>query len=139
MKLYLYIIGLVLSLSGSAFGQDSIQSIFDLHPPTEFENIHLQKLSSDDRATTFVIWVKLSVKVHKHETHTEHVYVLEGEGNFILGEETMEVKAGDFIFIPMDTWHGVNVTSEKTMKVISVQSPEFKGLDRVFKTGTEKD
>jgi len=99
-----------------------------------FDNIYVQQLSSDSLSSTFAIWIKLKVKQHKHVYHTEHVYVLEGKGKMSIGDSTLMIKKGDFITIPKDTWHGVKVTSKRTMKVISVQSPQFKGLDRVFKT-----
>ena len=48
-----------------------------------------------------------------------------------LGSITKEIKAGDIIFIPANTFHEVKVTSEKPLKVISIQAPEFDGTDRV--------
>jgi len=74
------------------------------------------------------------VKLHKHDFHTEHVYVLEGSGDFTLGNTTQPIKKGDLITIPKNTWHGVEVTSKVPLKVVSIQSPEFKGIDRVFKS-----
>ena len=100
-----------------------------------YENIYVKKMSSDSLATSFAIWVKLKVKMHKHVKHTEHVTILQGKGKFTIGDTTITVKKGDFITIPMGTWHGVEVTSRRPMKVISIQSPEFKGEDRVFKRG----
>jgi mannose-6-phosphate isomerase-like protein (cupin superfamily) len=60
------------------------------------------------------------------------VVILEGEGIITLGSITKEIRAGDIIFIPADTFHEVNVTSEKPMKVISIQAPEFDGTDRIL-------
>lgn len=110
----------------------------DLHASQEFENIHVQKLATDSLSTTFAIWVKLKVKMHKHVEHVENVYVTEGKGNFYLADTSYQVKTGDLIVIPKNTWHGVDVTSKKAMKVISIQSPEFKGVDRIFKSEVKK-
>lgn len=110
-----------------------IKSVEDLQPTEAFENIHVQKIDSDSLSTTFAIWVKLKVKMHKHVNHVENVYIIEGKGEFTISDSIYKVKEGDLIIIPKDTWHGVNVSSKKTMKVISIQSPEFKGLDRIFK------
>ena len=98
-----------------------------------YPNIYAKKLSSDSLSSTFAIWVKLKVKMHKHVNHTEHVLVVEGAGDFTIGQESKSIVKGDLITIPKDTWHGVTVTSDVPLKVISVQSPEFKGKDRVFK------
>ena len=88
---------------------------------------------TNNEATTFAIWIKKKVKLHKHIYHTENVIIEEGEGEFQLGDSVYQVKKGDVIVIPQDTWHGVIVNSKETMKVISVQSPQFLGKDRIFK------
>lgn len=111
-----------------------IMNLPDFQPEMAYENIHVHKLDTDPLASTFVIWVKNSVKEHYHQDHTEIVYVMEGTGVMTLGEETREVKPGDYIFIPKGTHHSVKVTSTDPMKVLSVQTPEFDGSDRVFVT-----
>ena len=121
----------LLAFSGS-YAQQSLTALGDLQPPEDFENIHVTKVATDERASVFVIWVKNSVRAHRHETHSESVYVLEGTAKMTLGDETFEVKAGDYIYIPMNAVHAVEVTSEEPAKVLSIQAPEFLGKDRVF-------
>ncbi|MCB0761574.1 MAG: cupin domain-containing protein [Flavobacteriales bacterium] len=104
----------------------------DVLPPTEFENIHVEKLASDSLGTVFIIWVKSEVKSHLHQVHTESIYVLEGTGTMTVGDSTFTIHPGSFIFVPHETLHDVVVTSEAPLKVISIQSPEFKGKDRIF-------
>ncbi len=129
---YLMSLLLLSYLGGNCIAQT--KSMDQLQPDSSnYDNIYVHKLSSDSLASSFAIWIKLKVKMHKHVYHTEHVSILEGKGKFTLGDTTITVKKGDFITIPKDTWHGVNVTSKKPMKVISIQSPEFKGTDRLFK------
>ena len=111
----------------------TVKSVNDLQPTEAFDNIHVQKIETDSLSTTFAIWVKLKVKMHKHINHVENVYIIEGKGDFTVSDTLYKVKEGDLIIVPKDTWHGVNVTSKKPMKVISIQSPEFKGIDRIFK------
>lgn len=101
-------------------------------PQKDFENIEVHKVSSDSLSSTFVIWVKKSVKEHYHQNHQESLYVLEGSGTMTLGSDTILIKGGDFISIPATTVHGVTVTSEVPLKVISIQAPEFLGDDRIF-------
>ena len=113
--------------------QNYIHSFNEIKPEKEFENINVKKLSSSSNATTFAIWIKKSVALHKHVQHDENVYIIEGEGVFQLGDSNHIVKKGDLINIPKNTWHGVKVNSKTTMKVISIQSPEFFGNDRVLK------
>ena len=110
-----------------------IKSTDDLEPAEKYDNIYVKKIDTDSLSTTFAIWVKLQVKMHKHLNHVENVYILEGTGDFTVSDSTYEVKKGDLIVIPKNTWHGVTISSKNPMKVISIQSPEFKGLDRVLK------
>lgn len=113
--------------------QEIISSVNKINPDKEFENIHVKKISSDSSSSTFAIWIKQKVKLHKHVYHTENVLIDEGFGEFQINDSIYKVTAGDLIIIPKNTWHGVIVNSKSTMKVISVQSPEYFGKDRIFK------
>ena len=113
--------------------QDIVSSINQILPDKEFENIYVKKISSDSSSSTFAIWIKQKVKLHKHLYHTENVLIDKGFGEFQINDSIYKVAAGDWIVIPKNTWHGVTVNSKSTMKVISVQSPEYFGEDRVFK------
>ena len=113
--------------------QEIITSVNEIYPDKEFENIHVKKISSDSSSSTFAIWIKQKVKLHKHVYHTENVLIDEGFGKFQINDSIYKVTAGDLIIIPKNTWHGVIVNSKSTMKVISVQSPEYFGKDRIFK------
>ena len=77
------------------------------------------------------IFVKNKVPLHKHVEHSETIYVLEGKGLFQLGDQNMEIVAGDYIRVPKGTAHAVKVLSSIPLKIISVQAPEFFGKDRV--------
>ncbi len=101
-------------------------------PAGPFDNVTNQLIYSDSSVSTFLIWIKTAVPLHKHAWHTEQVIVLEGSGEMRLGEKSFPVQKGDVIFIPENTPHGVIVTSEIPLKVISIQAPEFKGDDRIL-------
>ena len=113
--------------------QDIVSSINEIYPEKEFENIHIKRIYSDSSSSTFAIWIKQKVKLHKHVYHTENVLIDKGFGEFQINDSIYKVAAGDWIVIPKNTWHGVVVNSKSTMKVISVQSPEYFGKDRIFK------
>ena len=102
-----------------------------LQAPGNYENVRNQKIYTDSLVSTFEIWVKKEVGLHKHEFHTEQVIVLEGEATMRLGEVWKTIKPGDLIIIPAGTKHEVIVTSSSPLKVISIQAPEFDGKDRV--------
>ena len=117
----------------SLISQQHVSNFKAIKPSTNFDNIHVKKLSSDSNSTTFAIWVKQKVKIHKHIQHVENIYVSEGSGVFYLADSIFNIKSGDLIVVPKNTWHGVDVNSNIALKVLSVQSPEFIGHDRVFK------
>jgi mannose-6-phosphate isomerase-like protein (cupin superfamily) len=94
--------------------------------------VHISPLHSDSSCSSFLICIDKSIKPHVHRTHTEHVFVLEGEGVMRLGSIERKVKAGDTIIIPPNTPHSVQVTSSGSLRVVSVQAPFFDGSDRVF-------
>lgn len=112
-------------LNAQQFELDSISI------PDDFENIFVTQISGDSLSTSFLIVIKHEVKLHKHLEHTEHVYVLEGEGMLQLGEKSLTIKSGDFVFIPKNTAHKVITNSTIPLKVISIQSPAFDGSDRI--------
>lgn len=118
---------------GSSFAQIS-SNILDLKVQEEYDNIHVVPLHTDSLVSSFVIWIKQEVKPHKHELHTEQIYVLEGVAIMKVGQDEFTIKAGSFIFIPKSTIHSVVTTSSTPLKVLSVQAPKFVGEDRVFAT-----
>ena len=134
MRFYILFVLFLTMFTKTVFTQEFVSSIQHIDPDdVEFDNISVKKLSTNHEATTFAIWIKKRVKLHKHLFHTENVIIEEGRGKFQLGDSVYQVKKGDVIVIPQDTWHGVIVNSKETMKVISIQSPQFLGKDRIFK------
>ena len=124
--------GFLLLVSAVLCRAQNFQSLDTVKAYGNYENIYLRKLNSDSLVSSFVIFIKKEVKEHKHVTHSEHVYVLEGEGEMSAGEKKFKVKKGDMIFIPKNTFHALKVTSATPVKVLSIQTPMFDGTDRVL-------
>lgn len=115
----------------SCFSQN-FQSLDTVKTYGDYENIYFRNVYSDSLVSSFVIFVKKEVKLHKHASHTEHVYILDGEGEMRVGENTMKIKKGDIVPIPKNTPHSLKVTSLFPAKVLSIQAPLFDGKDRIF-------
>ncbi|GAB4249593.1 MAG: cupin domain-containing protein [Vicingaceae bacterium] len=130
MKLikYLLIPFLFVAYTGNA----QIFEIEKMQPDTTFENVFVKKITTDSLSTAFVIWVKKKVPPHYHAKHTENIYVLEGSAEMVIGEQTHLIKKGDYFIIPKGTAHSVIVTSEIPLKILSIQTPEFFGEDRIW-------
>ena len=112
-------------------GQDVVTP-GQLSPKKDFENIWSEKIYSDSLGTSILIWVKKAVALHKHESHSEQVYILEGSAEMQIGGDNYSVVAGDLVVIPRNTEHSLTVTSVDPLKAISFQTPEFLGKDRVI-------
>jgi quercetin dioxygenase-like cupin family protein len=125
------VIALIAVLAVAAFAQID-PNLKKLHPPKSYENIHVEQISNDSNQTAFVIWIKNEVALHKHEWHTENVYILDGKGEMTLGDEKFVVEKGDYFNIPEDTPHALKVLSSGPIKVLSIQSPFFDGSDRIL-------
>lgn len=130
MKNLLFLISLTISLTCSA---QEFSELKKYEPTEEYDNIHVQKIAEDEFQSVFIIWVKNNVKEHYHANHSENIVVLEGEAVMTLGDQMFLIKKGDYLNIPKGTQHSITqITSETPLKVLSIQSPLFKGEDRVF-------
>lgn len=107
------------------------QSLTELSPQTN-DNVEIIRLATDKHASQFLIFVRQAVKNHRHLSHSETIYVLEGRGQMQLGDRQFAIGPGDFIQVPEGVVHGVRVSSDQPLKVLSVQAPEFDGTDRVW-------
>ena len=69
---------------------------------------------------------------HIHNEHDETVYVLNGEGEFRLGDKIYPFKPGDVVFIPTDTLH--TPICDGYFAALSIYSPHFdpRNPDREF-------
>lgn len=112
-------------------GQSSV-NYKQIQPTDTFTNIWSKRITNDSLSSGFIIIIKNEVKLHKHQSHSEHVFVLEGKGLMTLADSVFKIKKGDILFIPQNTPHRVKVISKKPLKIISIQSPYFDGKDRIM-------
>jgi len=83
----------------------------------------------DDTDNTLVLFEMLvppNAKVpapHYHVDVDETLYVMEGTFSQIYGTDTLELKAGDKLFIKRGIVHGFNNTGSETARVLCALSP----------------
>ena len=66
------------------------------------ETVKITPLHEDWRQTVNLVQIRRHVELHYHETHTEYIYVLEGEGILTIGleQEQIEVRVeGDELVV----------------------------------------
>lgn len=131
----LFVCNCVLSAPNStkADSNKQIKQMFlpQIKMPDPNKNIDVVKLASSPDSSDFLVFVKDQVPAHKHVTHTESVYVLEGTGILTIDGKAFDIGPGHYVKIPPGAVHGVKVTSKTPIKVLSIQAPEFFGKDRV--------
>ncbi|MBI1306567.1 MAG: cupin domain-containing protein [Bacteroidetes bacterium] len=118
---------LVISAKAQTYSEKELQP-----DSTNFPNVYVKALHSDERTSVFLIMVKDEVKAHKHDEHTETVTVISGKAIMTVNGVSTKIKKGDVVIIPKSTAHSVKTTSRKPLKVISVQAPKFDGKDRIW-------
>jgi quercetin dioxygenase-like cupin family protein len=62
-------------------------------------------------------------KVHAHGGADKLYYVVEGSGEFEVGEEVRQVSEGELLYVPADIPHGVLNNSDARLVVLIVISP----------------
>ena len=67
--------------------------------------------------------------LHVHHNEDETFYVLDGDLTFQVGDERIDVTAGDFLFAPRDVPHAYVVRSERARMLVTA-SPG--GVEQVF-------
>ena len=66
-------------------------------------------------------------KVHAHAGADKLYYVLEGSGDFQVGEEKRTLSQGELLYVPEEVAHGVVNTGTERLVVLIVISPGFHG------------
>lgn len=64
------------------------------------------------------------LKLHKHPASDELFYIVEGRGQFTVGNNQVMVDSGAVVYGPLDTPHGLVNSGENEIVMISVQSPK---------------
>lgn len=74
-----------------------------------------------------------SNELHQH-AHETVFYILQGEGNVVLGSKTTQVKQGDFVYIPRWVNHQTKNTGDVNLRVLAIT--DF-GLTKCFPENTD--
>ncbi|MCZ2099412.1 MAG: quercetin 2,3-dioxygenase [Anaerolineae bacterium] len=67
---------------------------------------------------------------HVHHQEEEQFYILEGEVTFQIGDQTLQLSAGDFVHIPRGTVHSFR-NGPKPAKLLATFSPA--GIEQFFR------
>jgi len=92
----------------------------------------------------WTIATRFSTGRHVHRVQEETFYVVEGECNWQIGEETVRATPGTFVFIPPGVPHNIANETDKPARVIMTVSPPghehyFEELAKLTSTGAPPD
>src|ERR1700694_3373612 len=71
------------------------------------------------------------VEPHTHDDHTDSFYVLEGEVEFTLGDETVRAGPGTFVAVPAGVRHGFGIPGAGRARILNIHAPGTGFLDSV--------
>lgn len=81
----------LLVFTNISFGQVDISNWEETSP----DNITVMRLEGDSLTTSFLIQVRKDVPLHYHAKHSEHVYIIKGEGIFTMNDKKNGGETGD--------------------------------------------
>lgn len=101
----------------------------------------------DTKHTSMFDWTipaRFSTGRHVHRVQEETFYVVEGECEWQIGEETVRATAGTFVFIPPGVPHNIaNATDEPARVIMTVSPPGhehyFEELAKLASAGAKPD
>ncbi len=88
-------------------------------------------LSGAPRSSVVLVTVQDRVPPHIHKHSDETIYILEGEGDLLLDQEWIKVKAGMLVYVPMNVPHAYINRAPGGSVVLATYTPPFVEGDRV--------
>ncbi len=65
------------------------------------------------------------VPEHKHDTEEEVMFFIQGKGQFITKNETIELYAGICVYNPPGEYHSIVNTGDEVLKFVWIYSPQL--------------
>jgi mannose-6-phosphate isomerase-like protein (cupin superfamily) len=63
------------------------------------------------------------VEPHSHSDHVDSFYVLEGDAEFVMGEETVLFRPGSYVAAPIGVVHGFRNAGDGELRMLNVHAP----------------
>lgn len=115
------------------YGFINIREVADNLPPGEEGLVSDNRIVERKDAGVRVFRVNKLVPMHYHAKSDTYLYVISGEGRYLLGDgDSRVVKEGDFIFFKKGTPHGVAEIMKKPFQTMAIDVPPRDQDDVVF-------
>lgn len=63
------------------------------------------------------------VDAHSHADHVDSFYVLEGEAEFLMGDETVRLEPGGYVAAPVGVVHGFRNVGGGELRMLNLHAP----------------
>ncbi|HEX2427866.1 MAG TPA: cupin domain-containing protein [Gaiellaceae bacterium] len=73
------------------------------------------------------------VDPHRHADHVDSFYVLDGEAEFVMGDEVVRLGPGAYVAAPIGVVHGFRNVGEGELRMLNVHAPNVGFADRLRK------
>ncbi len=90
----------------------------DMQLTEDLDDVFAKIIAFTETCTTAIVWIKDMAPQEVHDHEYEKFLILEGTCTIHIEDEQHELKAGDFLTIPLFKKHHVRVTSTIPCKVI---------------------
>jgi mannose-6-phosphate isomerase-like protein (cupin superfamily) len=73
------------------------------------------------------------VEPHSHSDHVDSFYVLEGEAEFVMGNEVVRLGPGAYVAAPVGVVHGFRNAGDGELRMLNVNAPNVGFAERLRK------
>ena len=63
------------------------------------------------------------VGLHTHDDHVDSFYVLDGEAEFMVGDETLRLGPGSYVAAPIGVPHGFRNAGDGELRMLNIHAP----------------
>ena len=89
----------------------------------------IQEMYHSENMSISYVTITGKAKSHMHRRLEEVYYIEKGIGRIRIGNDVFDVKPGDVIPIPQNTYHSLEKTSKEPVELLVVTHPEFDPSD----------
>lgn len=91
------------------------------------------KNTEDFKSKVIQVWAHSQISYQSHAKRAEHWIITKGQGEVVLNDQVIPVKAGSHVFIPVGAKHRIRNTSESTLEFVEVQLGTYFGEDDIVR------
>lgn len=96
------------------------------------QDFRIVEVGRDGASSHHVVALRDREPIHRHDRHDLLVFVLEGHGRMLIGDEERAIGERSIVYIPRGTTHSMRNGSARPLTGYAVFVPPFDGRDRVL-------